>query len=47
LEHGEEIANVSKLLGHSSLSTTADFYGHLTPAISRRAADRMRTILAG
>lgn len=47
LEHGEEIANVSKLLGHSSLATTADFYGHLTPRISRRAADRMRDILAG
>lgn len=47
LEHGEEIANVSKLLGHSSLATTADFYGHLTPKISRRAADRMRDILAG
>ena len=35
-------ANVSKLLGHSSLATTADFYGHLTPKISRRASDRMR-----
>lgn len=47
LEHGEELANVSRLLGHSSLATTADFYAHLTPTTTRRAADRMRDILAG
>jgi integrase len=47
LESGEELANISKLLGHSSLATTADFYGHLTPGISRRAADRMAANLAG
>jgi integrase len=47
LESGEELANISKLLGHSSLATTADFYGHLTPDISRRAANRMGAILAG
>jgi site-specific recombinase XerD len=47
LEDGEELANVSKLLGHSSLATTADFYGHLNPGISKRAAERMGAILAG
>jgi len=47
LENGEELANISKLLGHSSLATTADFYGHLTPAIGRRAAEKMGAILAG
>ena len=47
LEGGEELANVSKVLGHSDLGTTADLYAHLTPAIARRAADRMETILAG
>jgi site-specific recombinase XerD len=47
LESGEELANISKLLGHSSLATTADCYGHLTPGITRRAADRMGAILAG
>jgi integrase len=47
LESGEDLANVSKLLGHSSLATTADFYAHLTPRIARQAADRMRGILAG
>lgn len=47
LESGEELANISKVLGHSTLSTTADFYGHLTPGISRRAAERMKSLLAG
>jgi len=47
LEAGEELANVSKVLGHADLSTTADLYAHLTPAIARRAADRMDGILAG
>ena len=47
LEAGEELANVSKVLGHADLSTTADLYAHLTPTIARRAADRMDGILAG
>jgi integrase len=47
LEAGEELANVSKVLGHSTYATSVDFYGHLTPTISRRAASRMRDILAG
>ena len=29
------------------LGTTADLYAHLTPAIARRAADRMDAILTG
>jgi integrase len=47
LESGEELANVSKLLGHADLGTTADLYGHLTPTIARRASERMGAILAG
>jgi len=47
LDGGEELATVSKLLGHSTLSTTSDYYAHLTHTISRRAADRLRGILAG
>jgi len=47
LEDGEELANISKMLGHADVSTTANLYAHLTPAITRRAADRMGTILAG
>lgn len=47
LEAGEELANVSKILGHADLGTTANLYAHLTPTIHRRAAERMDAILAG
>ena len=47
LEAGEELANISKTLGHADLSTTADLYAHLTPTTQRRMAERMEAILAG
>lgn len=46
LEDGEELAVVSRSLGHADLSTTADVYAHLTPAMLERAATRMDRILA-
>jgi integrase len=45
LEMGEELAVVSRILGHASLATTADIYGHLTDAMLERAADRTDLIL--
>jgi integrase len=45
LESGEELGVVSKLLGHSTVSTTLDTYGHLTPGMTQRAADRMDVII--
>ena len=45
IEDGEELAVVSRSLGHADLSTTADVYAHLTPAMQRRAAERMDRIL--
>lgn len=45
LEAGEELAVVSRSLGHSDLTTTADVYAHLTPVILKRSAARMDTIL--
>ena len=45
LEAGEELIVVSRLLGHSTISTTADVYAHVTPAMLDRTADRMDGIL--
>jgi integrase len=45
IEQGEDLAVVSRMLGHSNLSTTADVYAHLTRAMQQRAADRMDFIL--
>ena len=45
LEDGEELAVISRSLGHSNLSTTADVYAHLTHAMLERSAARMDAIL--
>jgi len=46
LEAGEDLYTVSRVLGHASITTTADVYGHVTPATLRRSADRMDEALA-
>ena len=38
LEAGEELLVVSRMLGHSTISTTADIYAHITPAMLERTA---------
>jgi len=45
IEDGEELAVILKTLGHSNISTTADVYAHLTPAMLERSANRMDGIL--
>lgn len=45
LEDGEELAVISRSLGHANISTTADVYAHLTPAMLERSAARMDAIL--
>jgi integrase len=45
LEAGAETSEVSRALGHSNISTTADIYGHLTEVTCRRTAARMDEIL--
>ena len=45
LEDGEELAIVSRTLGHADLSTMADVYAHLTTQMLERSAARMDPIL--
>jgi integrase len=47
LDAGEPLEAVSRALGHTSLATTADIYGHWTPAMQDRLAQRMDTVLGG
>ena len=47
LEQGEELGIVSRILGHSDFSTTADVNAHLTRKMLGRAASRMEVILGG
>jgi integrase len=39
LAGGTDIALVSKMLGHSSITLTADTYSHLLEGVGRRAAE--------
>lgn len=45
IEDGEDLAVVSRILGHADLRTTADTYAHLTSRMSERAASRMDAIV--
>src|SRR5919197_5488015 len=45
LEAGADLYTVSRMLGHASISTTANVYGHITPATLRRSAELMDAAL--
>jgi site-specific recombinase XerD len=45
-EHGTDLYDISKWLGHNSITTTADIYGHVTEISNRGVADQMDSILA-
>jgi site-specific recombinase XerD len=45
LEAGEEVAVISKMLGHADYSTTVDVYSHLSTERSRVAAARIEALL--
>jgi len=47
LEDGTPLHEVSWILGHSELSTTADIYAEFTPKMKAEAATRMDTIFRG
>jgi len=46
LEAGEDLAMVSRALGHASVAITADTYMHVTPAMRDRLAARMEAVLS-
>ena len=45
LAAGVDIALVSKLLGHSSISLTSDTYSHLLEGVRRDAAERASALV--
>ncbi|MDQ3345882.1 MAG: tyrosine-type recombinase/integrase, partial [Chloroflexota bacterium] len=45
LEAGEDLAMVSRALGHASVAITADTYMHVTPAMRDGLAARMEAVL--
>ncbi len=47
LEAGEEVAVISKMLGHADYSTTVNIYSHLSTERSRIAAARIDGLLKG
>jgi integrase len=47
LAQGVPMRAVMELLGHSNISTTADIYGHVMPAMMREVAEKMEAVLSG
>jgi site-specific recombinase XerC len=45
LETSEDLFVVSRILGHTSVATTASFYGHAQPSMLRRSAERMDELM--
>jgi len=46
LASGADIAVVSKLLGHASISITADVYGHLVGTVASEAVNGAANLIA-
>jgi integrase len=46
LAGGADISTVSKLLGHASISITADVYAHLVAAVGQKAVDGAAALIA-
>lgn len=44
---GEPLKNVSEILGHSTISITADLYGHLMPGAADSAAEKIGEAILG
>ncbi|HLQ14432.1 MAG TPA: hypothetical protein VK256_01050 [Candidatus Eisenbacteria bacterium] len=46
LEEGVDVKTVSERLGHDSIQTTLEIYGHVTPKMRGNAAARFGSLLA-
>ena len=46
LNQGYELTDVSSMLGHSTITTTADIYGHTDEKRMRDIAEKMGSVLA-
>ena len=44
LQNGESLAYVKDQLGHSSIRTTVDTYGHLVPGANRQAVNKLPSL---
>ncbi len=47
LAQGVKLRTIMEILGHSQLSTTAEVYAHVLPALQGDAANRMEALLTG
>ena len=47
LEHGAELIDISRLLGHANITTTADIYGGKLAKSTRRAAESIVRAIEG
>lgn len=45
LEAGETLLEVSRRLGHSSITVTADIYSHVSPTVARDSAERLADLV--
>lgn len=46
LEAGVDLQTLSRWLGHSSIRTTIDLYGHISQALQRSAAERLDRVIS-
>ena len=44
---GEDLRTIMEILGHSTITITANLYTHIAPDIKRAAAQRMQAALGG